>query len=100
MTREEIKKELSDVLLDLGGLSFSDVHNLLEEDSAVTFEGKELIEIAKHFYNLSKKGLWDSEKVCEFIEDKIDDYLFINKDWNAAQLNSKFIEDLRKAMED
>lgn len=46
-----------------------------------------------------KKGLWDSEKVCNFIEENIDNYLYTNRDWNAPQIKSNFIEDLRKAME-
>ena len=47
-----------------------------------------------------RKGLWDAEKVCSFIEENIDNYLYINRDWNAPQIKSNFIEDLRKAMED
>ena len=47
-----------------------------------------------------RKGLVDIEKVCDFIEENIDNYLYINRDWNAPQIKSNFIEDLRKAMED
>ena len=46
-----------------------------------------------------RKGLVDIEKVCDFIEENIDNYLYINRDWNAPQIKSNFIEDLRKAME-
>ena len=49
--------------------------------------------------NIQEGGLWDAEKVCNFIEESIDNYLYINRDWNAPQIKSNFIEDLRKAME-
>ena len=47
-----------------------------------------------------RKGLWDAEKICSFIEENIDNYLYINRDWNAPQIKSNFIEDLKKAMEE
>ena len=55
MTQEEIKEELSDVLLNLGGLSFSNIYSLLEEDSAISFEGEDLIKIACHFAEWQKQ---------------------------------------------
>ena len=98
MTREEIKEELSDVILDLGGLSFSNVNSLLEEDSAVTFEGEDLIEIAEHFYNLPKKGLWNSEKVIEWLRNNSSKYMTEGINYPHYAYNS-LVDDLTKAME-
>lgn len=104
MTREEIKEELSDVILDLGGLSFSDVNSLLEEDFAVTFEGKDLIKIAEHFYNLPKKGLWDAEKVCKYLEEHAGNFMELEND-EEGELRHVFyqkglVDNLREAMEE
>lgn len=57
------------------------------------------IKMAEWADQYPREGLWDSEKVCSFIEENIDNYLYINRDWNAPQIKSNFIEDLRKAME-
>ena len=40
------------------------------------------------------------EKVCEWLEDNIYDYLYINRDFNEADYKNELIEDLRKAMEE
>jgi hypothetical protein len=58
-----------------------------------------LVTMAEWADSHPQKGLWDSEKVCSFIEENIDNYLYINRDWNAPQIKSNFIEDLKKAME-
>lgn len=99
MTREKIKDELSDVLLNLGGLSFSDAYSLLEGDSAITFEGEDLINIAEHFYNLPRKGLWDAEKVIKWLRAHIDNYANYNIKTDECFVND-FEEDLKKAMEE
>ena len=44
-----------------------------------------------------KKELLD--KICEWIEDNIYDYLYINRDFNEADYKNELIEDLIKAME-
>ena len=104
MTREEIKEELSDVILDLGGLSFSDVNSLLEEDFAVTFEGKDLIEIAEHFYNLPKKGLWDGKKVCKYLEEHAGNFMTLENDEEGelctVYYQKGLVDNLRKAMDE
>lgn len=38
-------------------------------------------------------------KVCEWLEDNIYDYLYINRDFNEADYKNELIEDLRKAIE-
>ena len=38
------------------------------------------------------------DKVCEWLEDNIYDYLYINRDFNEADYKHEFIEDLRKAV--
>ena len=38
------------------------------------------------------------DKVCEWLEDNIYDYLYINRDFNEADYKYGFIEDLRKFM--
>lgn len=40
------------------------------------------------------------DKVCEWLEDNIYDYLYINRDFNEADYKYGFIEDLRKTMEE
>ena len=45
-----------------------------------------------------RKGLWDSEKVCNILRNKIDSNWFYEK-LERADYNS-IIEDLRKAMEE
>lgn len=40
------------------------------------------------------------DRVCDWIEDNIYDYLYINRDFNEADYKPELIEDLRKAMED
>jgi hypothetical protein len=105
MTREEIKNELSDVLLDLGGLSFPDVNDLLEGDSAITFEGEDLIKIAEHFYNLPRKGLWDAKKIVDWILNNYGTYEQTYTDNSGNHTYSdfqigQFIRNLREAMEE
>lgn len=39
------------------------------------------------------------DKVCEWLEDNIYDYLYINRDFNEADYKNELIEDLRKAMD-
>lgn len=51
-----------------------------------------------------KKGLWDSEKVCKYLENHAGYYMTLEND-EDGELQSVFyqkglIEDLRKAMED
>ena len=38
-------------------------------------------------------------RVCEWLEDNIYDYLYINRDFNEADYKHELIEDLRKARE-
>ena len=40
------------------------------------------------------------EKVCEWLEDNIYDYLYINRDFNEADYKHELIEDLKKSMEE
>lgn len=48
-----------------------------------------------------RKGLWDSEKVCKFLYEKVMDITYLNEDnTNEHYDKDEFIEDLRKAMED
>lgn len=51
-----------------------------------------------------RKGLWDSEKVCKWIEEHSGDYMILEND-EEGELQSvyyqrRLIEDLHKAMED
>ena len=39
-------------------------------------------------------------RVCDWIEDNIYDYLYINRDFNEADYKHEFIEDLRKAVKE
>ena len=39
------------------------------------------------------------DKVCEWVEDNIYDYLYIYQVFNVAEYKHELIEDLRKAME-
>ena len=48
-----------------------------------------------------RKGLWDAEKVCKFLYEKIMDITYLNEDnTNEHYDKDEFIGDLRKAMED
>lgn len=48
-----------------------------------------------------RKGLWDSEKVCKFLYEKIIDITYLNNDnTNEHYDKDEFIEDLRKVMEE
>jgi len=38
------------------------------------------------------------EKVCDWLEDNIYDYLYINRDFNEADYKKDLIEDLKKSM--
>lgn len=42
---------------------------------------------------------WADKTVCEWLEDNIYDYLYINRDFNEADYKHELIEDLRKARE-
>ena len=53
--------------------------------------------IDEYSFNLGKEAMLD--KVCEWLEDNIYDYLYINRDFNEADYKHEFIEDLRKTME-
>lgn len=61
-------------------------------------EDGEIRRIDKYSFNLGKKVML--YEVCDWIEDNIYDYLYINRDFNEADYKHEFIEDLRKAMED
>lgn len=39
------------------------------------------------------------DKVCEWLEDNIYDYLYINRNFNEADYKHELIEDLRKAID-
>ena len=51
-----------------------------------------------------RKGLWDSEKVCKWIEEHSGDYMTLENDeegeLQAVFYKTRLINDLRKAMED
>lgn len=38
------------------------------------------------------------DEICEWIEDNIYDYLYINRDFNEADYKHELIEDLKKAI--
>lgn len=47
-----------------------------------------------------RKGLWDAEKVCKFLYEKVIDITYLNEDnTNEHYDKDEFIDDLRKAME-
>lgn len=51
--------------------------------------------------NRNSKGLWDAEKVCKFLYEKVIDITYFNKDnTNEHYDKDEFIDDLRKAMEE
>ena len=60
-------------------------------------EDGEIRKIDEYSFNLGKEEMLD--KVCEWLEDNIYDYLYINRDFNEADYKYGFIEDLRKTME-
>ena len=60
-------------------------------------EDGEIRKIDEYSFNLGKEEMLD--EVCEWLEDNIYDYLYINRDFNEADYKYEFIEDLRKAME-
>lgn len=39
------------------------------------------------------------EKACEWLEENINKYLYINTDWNTPQLDYEFLKKFKKAME-
>ena len=94
MTREEDFKEEGRIA----------VNKYARELGDYTFGEGSMVEMfvlgANYADQHPKKGLWDAEKICSFIEENIDNYLYINRDWNAPQIKSNFIEDLKKAMEE
>ena len=61
-------------------------------------------EIAKTWSAFMSGAEWADktmlDKVCEWLEDNIYDYLYINRDFNEADYKHELIEDLRKAMEE
>ena len=46
------------------------------------------------------KGLVDTEKVCKWLEENIEKYVYINTDWNIPGIDYDFLKNLRKMMEE
>ena len=61
-------------------------------------EDGEIRKIDEYSFNLGKEAMLD--EVCEWVEDNIYDYLYINRDFNEADYKHEFIEDLRKAVKE
>ena len=68
-------------------------------DSEKSYEGFK--DGAKWADQHPREGLWDSEKVCKCLYEKIIDVTYLNKDnTNEHYDKYEFIEDLRKAIEE
>lgn len=55
---------------------------------------------AQYAYSNPRKGLWDAEKVIEWLQENADSYTWYDEMEGESGMINEFIEDLRKAMED
>ena len=65
----------------------------------MSYTKKEISAMVKTIQQLRKEKKELLDKICEWIEDNIYDYLYINRDFNEADYKNELIEDLIKAME-
>lgn len=61
-------------------------------------EDGEIRKIDEYSFNLGKEEMLD--EVCEWLEDNIYDYLYINRDFNEADYKHDLFENLRKSIEE
>ena len=57
---------------------------------------EEIRKIDEYSFNLGKEAML--HEICEWVEDNIYDYLYINRNFNEADYKHELIEDLRNYM--
>lgn len=72
--------------------------NLEMSNELIPYTTEEIKAMVKTIAQLRKEKKELLDKVCEWIEDNIYDYLYINRDFNEADYKNELIEDLIKAM--
>ena len=74
--------------------------NLEMSNELIPYTTEEIKAMVKTISQLRKEKKELLDKVCEWIEDNIYDYLYINRDFNEADYKYGFIEDLKKSIEE
>lgn len=94
MTREEIEEKAKEI-----AESFRTARSFSRHPSDIAYEAA--IKMAKWTDQNPRKELWDADKVCKFLYEKVIDITYLNKDnTNEHYDKDEFIDDLRKAMEE
>jgi len=89
MTREE---EIKQYATDISNTWLQQDYQQVAYDAA--------IKMAEWDGQHPRKGLWDGEKVIEWLDKYADSYTYFNVDKQETEFIGQMFEDLRKAMEE
>lgn len=70
----------------------------MTQQEEIPFTQEEYKAMVKTIAQLRKEKKELLDEICEWIEDNIYDYLYINRDFNEADYKNELIEDLKKSM--